>query len=127
MLQRCQHLFFFFFFTVNQEPFIVKLHDRMSKLDLLVAQMAAPDHDCQMKRCPFLFFPSPPSSFSSKYVGACNNRMCVFSCCGRRVMRVVKHHLTCGGLPLMLMCVFFVGMSLPTARHPTTIPYSTPT
>jgi hypothetical protein len=29
---------FFFFFTVNQEPFIVKLHDRMSKLDLRAKQ-----------------------------------------------------------------------------------------
>jgi hypothetical protein len=26
------------FFTVNQEPFIVKLHDRMSKLDLRAKQ-----------------------------------------------------------------------------------------
>jgi hypothetical protein len=39
----CQALmddFFFFFFTVmiNQEPLIVKLHDRMSKLDLRAKQ-----------------------------------------------------------------------------------------
>ncbi len=30
--------FFFFFFNVNQEPFIVKLHDRMTKLDLRAKQ-----------------------------------------------------------------------------------------
>jgi len=33
-----KHRPFFFFLTVNQEPFIVKLHDRMSKLDLRAKQ-----------------------------------------------------------------------------------------